>query len=174
MSKQSYDHPNVIVFPPLIPIVTIAMGITLQWLRPLALLAHVDLAWRVVTGVALLVAGVLFASTGRYALMRRGTNVNPLRPATALVTEGVFGWTRNPMYVGVSFAVIGIALVFAVDWLLLLFVASLVLLHYGVVLREEQYLEHKFGDGYRCYKSDVARYLRPIKPRVVSSSTTGS
>jgi protein-S-isoprenylcysteine O-methyltransferase Ste14 len=78
------------------------------------------------------------------------------------------------MYVGVSSAVIGIALVFAVDWLLLLFVASLVLLHYGVVLREEQYLEHKFGDEYRCYKSDVARYLRPIKPRVVSSSTTGS
>ena len=39
MSKQSYDHPNAI-FHSLIPIVTIAMGITLQWLRPLASLAH--------------------------------------------------------------------------------------------------------------------------------------
>jgi protein-S-isoprenylcysteine O-methyltransferase Ste14 len=127
MSKQSYDHPNVIVSPPLIPIVTIAIGITLQWLRPLALLTHVGLAWRVVTGVALLVAGVFLASTGRYALVRRGTNVNPLHPATTLVTDGIFGWTRNPMYVGVSFAAIGIALVFAFDWLLLLFVGGLVL-----------------------------------------------
>ena len=90
----------------------------------------------------------------------------------ALVTDGFLDAQSHG--VGVSFAVIGIVLVFAFDWLLLLFVAGLVLLHYGVVLREEQYLEHKFGDGYRCYKSDVARYLRPIKPRVVSSSTTGS
>lgn len=160
MSEQSYDRPNVIVFPPLIPIVTIALGITLQWLRPLALLARVDLTWRVAAGALLLVAGVLFAATGRYALMRRGTNVNPLRPATALVTDGIFGWTRNPMYVGVSFVAIGLAIVFAFDWVLLLFAASLVLLHYGVILREEQYLEHKFGEEYHRYKSDVARYLR--------------
>jgi protein-S-isoprenylcysteine O-methyltransferase Ste14 len=52
----------------------------------------------------------------------------------------------------------GIALVFALDWLLLLIVPSVLLLHFGVVKREEQYLERKFGDQYRHYKLNVARY----------------
>ena len=54
--------------------------------------------------------------------------------------------------------IFGIALVFALDWLLLLIVPSLLVLHFGVVKREEEYLERKFGDRYRIYRSNVARY----------------
>jgi protein-S-isoprenylcysteine O-methyltransferase Ste14 len=53
---------------------------------------------------------------------------------------------------------LGIAFVFALDWLVLLIVPSLLILHFGVVRREEQYLERKFGEQYRQYKLQVPRY----------------
>ena len=89
---------------------------------------------------------------------RLGTNVSPLRPTTALATDGIFSWTRNPLYIGGTLVMFGIALVFAIDWLLLLIPPSLLILHFGVVRREEEYLERKFGDPYRRYRLNVARY----------------
>ena len=71
-----------------------------------------------------------------------------------LVTEGVFGQTRHPLYVGVSAALCGIALIFRLDWLLLLIVPSCVILHFAIVRPEEL-----FGDAYQRYKARVPRYL---------------
>jgi protein-S-isoprenylcysteine O-methyltransferase Ste14 len=158
MSKTSQDHPRVIVFPPIILATTIALGSILQWLWPIGLLATVIQTWRIPVGVAVVLAGVLLAATGRRMLVRLGTNVSPLQPTTALATDGVFGWTRNPLYSGGMLVILGITLVFALDWLLLLIVPSLLVLHFGVVKREEEYLERKFGDRYRIYRSNVARY----------------
>jgi protein-S-isoprenylcysteine O-methyltransferase Ste14 len=92
-------------------------------------------------------------------LIRRGTNVNPLRPTTALAMEGIFNWTRNPIYVGGTTAMIGIAFLFALDWLLVLVVPSLLVLHFAVVKREEEYLMRKFHEEYRRYTTRVPRYL---------------
>ena len=156
MPKSSTDHPKVIVFPPIILATTIALGSVLQWLWPIGLLATAIQTWRIPVGVVL--AGVLLAATGRRTLVRLSTNVSPLQPTTALATDGVFGWTRNPLYSGGMLVIFGIALVFALDWLLLLIVPSLLVLHFGVVKREEEYLERKFGDRYRIYRSNVARY----------------
>jgi len=158
MSKSSQDHPRVIVFPPIILATTIALGSILQWLWPIGLLATVIQTWRIPVGVAVVLAGVLLAATGRRMLVRLGTNVSPLQPTTALATDGVFGWTRNPLYSGGMLVIFGVALVFALDWLLLLIVPSLLVLHFGVVKREEEYLERKFGARYRIYRSNVARY----------------
>ncbi|MET0874115.1 MAG: isoprenylcysteine carboxylmethyltransferase family protein [Pseudolabrys sp.] len=153
MPKSSTDHPKVIVFPPIILATTIALGSVLQWLWPIGLLATAIQTWRIPVGVAVILAGVLLAATGRRTLVRLGT----LQPTTALATDGVFGWTRNPLYSGGMLVIFGIALVFALDWLLLI-VPSLLVLHFGVVKREEEYLERKFGDRYRIYRSTVARY----------------
>lgn len=158
MPKSSTDHPKVIVFPPIILATTIALGSVLQWLWPIGLLATAIQTWRIPVEVAVILAGVLLAATGRRTLVRLGTNVSPLQPTTALATDGVFGWTRNPLYSGGMLVIFGIALVFALDWLLLLIVPSLLVLHFGVVKREEEYLERKFGDRYRIYRSNVARY----------------
>lgn len=158
MSKSSLDHPRVIVFPPIILATTVVLGSVLQWLWPIGPLATVNQTWRIPVGVAVTLAGVLLAATGRRMLVQLGTNVSPLRPTTALATDGVFGWTRNPLYSGGMLVIFGIALVFALDWLLLLIVPSLLILHFGVVRREEEYLERKFGDRYRIYRSNVARY----------------
>jgi len=158
MPKSSQDHPNVIIFPPIILATTIVLGSALQWLCPIGALATMSLAWRILVGVGLIFAGIVLAATGRRILMRLGTKVSPLQPTTALATDGVFSWTRNPLYSGGALAVFGVGLVFALDWLVLLILPSLVILHFGVVRREERYLEQKFGDRYRLYKLHVSRY----------------
>jgi protein-S-isoprenylcysteine O-methyltransferase Ste14 len=158
MSESSADHPKVIVFPPLILAATLVIASILQWLWPVGLLATSIQIWRIPVGVVAILAGVLLAATGRRTLVRLGTNVSPLQPTTALATDGVFAWTRNPLYGGGMLVLVGIALAFAIDWLVLLIVPSLLILHFGVVRREERYLEQKFGDAYRRYKSIVPRY----------------
>jgi protein-S-isoprenylcysteine O-methyltransferase Ste14 len=158
MPKSSQDHPNVIIFPPIILATTIVLGFAVQWLCPIGALATTSLAWWIPVGVGVICTGVLLAATGRRILVRLGTNVSPLQPTTALATDGVFSWTRNPLYSGGTLALLGVALVFALDWSVVLILPGLLILHFGVVKREEQYLERKFGDRYRLYKMHVPRY----------------
>ena len=103
--------------------------------------------------------GVLLPVIGSHSLTLHGTNISPLAPTTVLVTEGVFSWTRNPFYTGGTLAMLGLAFLLDIDWLLVLAIPSAVLLHFGVVKPEETYLSAKFGDTYRHYKEAVPRYL---------------
>jgi protein-S-isoprenylcysteine O-methyltransferase Ste14 len=152
------DTPNVVIFPPLIPLSVLVAGVVLNFLIPLGLLAHVFLLGRIAVGAIAFVAGVGMVIGANRIFQRIGTNTRPSLPTLALGTTGIFTWTRNPMYVGGSLALLGIAIGFALDWVILLLVASLPLIHYGIILREERYLERKFGDEYRRYKEKVPRY----------------
>jgi protein-S-isoprenylcysteine O-methyltransferase Ste14 len=159
MTDNSNDTPGVIIFPPLIPLSVLVVGIILNLLMPLDLLAHVPLPGRIVVGIIAFVVGLGMVIGANRIFRRIGTNVRPSQPTLALATTGMFTWTRNPMYVGGSIALLGIAIGCALDWVLLLLVLSLPLVHYGIILREERYLERKFGDEYRRYKTKVPRYL---------------
>ena len=88
-----------------------------------------------------------------------GTNVNPSRPATTIVSSGPFRFTRNPLYVGVTLIFGGLTLAFNTWWGFIVLVPVLITMHFGVVLREERYLERKFGEPYRQYRSRVRRYF---------------
>jgi protein-S-isoprenylcysteine O-methyltransferase Ste14 len=169
---QLHDRPDVMVFPPLIPLATLAIACGLQWWMPLAVIDGVGRGWRIGAGAIAIVAGAIITISGRIALVRLGTNVNPSQPTTALATRGIFALTRNPLYVGILPVMCGIALVFALDWLVLLVVPSYFVLHFCVIRREEQYLERKFGEDYRRYKARVPRYTWPFLGR--SSSPTRS
>lgn len=159
MSDTSFDRPDIMVFPPVIPLTTLAIAGVLQWLIPIGLMARMDSPVRVAIGMIVAISGLVTVSAGRRALQRGKTNISPSLPATTLVTDGVFAYTRNPLYVGGSLALCGIALLFDLDWMLLLMLPAFALLHYAVVLREERYLERKFGDAYRRYRISVPRYF---------------
>jgi protein-S-isoprenylcysteine O-methyltransferase Ste14 len=156
----SQDVPRVVVFPPLVRLITIASSILLQPLFPLHLFAHLNRYARLPLGAVLLLAGIGLMASGRSALTRMGTNVQPSLPTLVLVKTGIYRWTRNPMYVGGCVAMFGVAFLCSLDWLPLIFPASLVVLHFGIIKREERYLERKFGDEYLGYASRVPRYLR--------------
>ncbi len=172
--SQSHDHPDVIVFPPLIPLATLAIACGLQWWMPLGLIAGINLLWRIGAGAIAIIAGAFITISGRLALVRLGTNVNPLQPTTALATQGIFSLTRNPLYVGILPVMCGLALIFSLDWLLLLVAPSYFILHFCVIKREEHYLERKFGEDYRRYTARVPRYVWPFMPRISSPRTSGN
>lgn len=150
------DKPNVLMLPPLLYAVGLAVGFLLQWVVPRPILATSARYW---IGGLVLALGVVLAIWGRHVMERAGTNVNPTLPTTALVTTGPFRVSRNPLYVALTLVYIGLALLANALWVLLLVVPVLFVLHNGVVRREERYLEAKFGETYRAYRSRVRRYL---------------
>ena len=156
---QPKDHPGVIAPPPLIALATLLLGLFLSWLVPLYVLATLLSFWeRVVIGAVLVIAGCALPIAARRHFLDLGTNVNPWKPALQLATTGVYRYVRNPMYVGLMLLVGGFGIGFAADWTLVLLVPMAFVLRHGVVLREERYLEVKFGDDYRRYKTRVPRW----------------
>ena len=91
-------------------------------------------------------------------MLRARTNIDPYKPATALVTGGPYRFTRNPIYVAMTLLYVGAALSFRIIPALILLPIALLLLQFGVIRREERYLEAKFGDRYRQYRSRVRRW----------------
>ena len=90
---------------------------------------------------------------------RAGTNINPLKPSLVIVDDGPFRFTRNPLYIGMTFVHVALAVLVDSVWLLLLLVPLLVVLDWGVIRREERYLEATFGGDYLAYKVRVRRGL---------------
>ena len=149
--------PGVVVFPPVLFASTLAVGALLQWVLPLRFW---DARWpRWVVGAALLGGGLSVALWGEKTMQRAGTEVRPDRPSTALVDGGPFRFSRNPLYVAVTTMFLGVAFLANAAWFLLLLVPMVAVLHFGVVRREERYLEGKFGEPYRAYRSRVRRYF---------------
>jgi protein-S-isoprenylcysteine O-methyltransferase Ste14 len=162
MMAETRDTPGVIAPPPLLAAAAVVLGLLLDWLLP-AYLLRVLLSFpeRMVIGVVLLAAGLALVVSANLAFRDAGTNVEPWKPSLAIVTRGIFAWLRNPMYVGGLVALIGLAVLLASDWMVVMTVALAFVLHLGVVKREERYLEAKFGDAYRRYKETVPRYGWP-------------
>src|SRR5262245_12473911 len=95
----------------------------------------------------------------RGLITRGGSNVPTNLPTTAIVESGPYRFTRNPIYLGQFLGLIGLAIAFDNLWLLIMLVPFALVIRYGVVAREEAYLERKFGDVYRGYRSRVRRWL---------------
>ncbi|UYN96018.1 MAG: isoprenylcysteine carboxylmethyltransferase family protein [Enhydrobacter sp.] len=72
---------------------------------------------------------------------------------------GPYRFTRNPIYLGMMVGQVGLAIAFDSLWLLVTLVPFALVLRYGVVAREEAYLERKFGDDYRRFRARVGRWV---------------
>ena len=73
----------------------------------------------------------------------RGTPSEPWKPVATLVTDGIFGRMRNPMYVGGILFLAGLSIALASSWMLVMTILSALVLHFGVVKREERYLDRQ-------------------------------
>ena len=117
---------------------------------------HLPAGW--LGAIVFLLALALFA-WAIVTVTRAGSNVPTTRPTTAIVESGPYRFTRNPIYVGMCVGLVGLAIAFDELWLLIVLVPFALVIRYGVIAREEAYLERKFGDVYRGYRSRVRRWL---------------
>ena len=135
----------------------LALGLILQALQPLPFSFHA-LPLRITGGFLLLVGLALSAAVMRH-FRRAGTPVSPWRASRHLVVSGPHPFSRNPDYLGQALVVWGLALLLDSAWILLTALPALILVRYGVIAREEQYLDSRFGEEYRRYRSRVRRWL---------------
>jgi len=111
-----------------------------------------------VIGDALIGAGLVWMAYGIVTFLRARTSVVPDRPARQLVTWGPYGLSRNPMYVGITSAYLGIAIANNHAWPLVLLPFALIAMT-AIIRREEAYLHTAFGDAYDQYCRRVRRWV---------------
>jgi protein-S-isoprenylcysteine O-methyltransferase Ste14 len=151
------DTAQVIIRPPLAWGLAVIAGLALNWLVPWPFLpADVPAGW---LGALVFVLALALFAWSIVTMTRAGSNVPTNRPTTTIVESGPYRFTRNPIYLGMFLGLIGLAIAFNNLWLLLMLVPFALLIRYGVVAREEAYLERKFGEVYRGYRSRVRRWL---------------
>lgn len=156
MSEEIVDNPGVIAFPPLLFAGTLAIGLLLHFIFPVTFLPRLI---AIASGVVVFVGAAVIAISAFRAMRRAQTAVDPSRPTTAIVSDGAFGFSRNPIYLSLTMLYVGIALLFNALWALLLLLPLVVVVQSGVIKREEHYLERKFGDEYLRYKASVRRWV---------------
>jgi protein-S-isoprenylcysteine O-methyltransferase Ste14 len=145
--------------PPVLYLACLLLGLALDRVLPLPLILPEAALFRWTVGGGLILIGVAILAAGVRNFSRAATPVPSNQPVRALVTTGIHGWSRNPIYVGMCLLYAGIGIAARRPWVLILALPLVVILRYGVVAREETYLERRFGDAYREYKARVRRWL---------------
>lgn len=150
------DHADVKIHPPIL----LGIHIGVAWLmgRFLVLPAEIPTVVRVI-GLGLAGVGFLLGLLSLAAFMTARTTVNPHGSVRAVVSSGVYRFTRNPIYLGMVFMLIGFPLIFGNVWGIFLAPVFIFLMNKLVIEHEEAYLEKKFGEGYTGYKRRVRRWL---------------
>jgi protein-S-isoprenylcysteine O-methyltransferase Ste14 len=150
---------GVIVRPPLLFLAALLLGLASDRLLPLPFaVPEASVVHWTIAG-SLILIGLALAAAGIRNFSRARTPVPTNQPTRTLVTTGIHGWTRNPIYLGMFLVYGGIGVAARSPWILILTLPVATAIRYGVVAREEAYLERRFGDAYRDYKATVRRWL---------------
>jgi len=137
----------------------VLLGLALDHILPLPFVVpRFDPVPRLFPGV-LIVAGLVLFAAGVRTFSRAATPLPTNQPARVLVTTGIYRWTRNAIYLSFFLVYGGIGVATRSPWIVTLLLPLVITIRYGVVAREEAYLEQRFGNGYQNYKARVRRWL---------------
>jgi protein-S-isoprenylcysteine O-methyltransferase Ste14 len=150
---------GVIARPPLLFLGALLLGAVADRRLPVSDAVQDKGTVRWVVGSSLILAGLGLFVTGIANFSAAATPVPTNEPSRALVTTGIHGWTRNPIYLGMFLVYGGIGIAARSPWTLVLGLPLAVTIRCGVVAREERYLARRFGDAYRDYTARVPRWL---------------
>jgi len=157
--RQGDNTAGVVTHPPLIYLAGLLAGWGADHLLTLPALPGLAGETGIYVAALLGIAGLLLVLAAAGLFVRAGTSIPPHRPSSALVTGGLYRFSRNPIYVGVTLVYLAVTAYFASLGALLLLPAVLLVMEFGVVRREERYLERRFGAAYRDYKARVRRWF---------------
>ena len=150
---------GVVARPPLLFLAALLLGFVADRLLSLRFpVPGTDPVHWIVAG-SLILIGLAVAAAGIRNFLRARTPVPTNQPTRALVTTGIHGWSRNPIYLGMFLLYGGIGMAVRSPGSCILALPLAIALRWGVVAREEAYLERRFGDTYRDYKARVRRWV---------------
>jgi protein-S-isoprenylcysteine O-methyltransferase Ste14 len=150
------DNPGVKIPPPLAYLSMLILGIFLHshW-------AHGQMAplYLTLIGAAIAAVGILITLPQARRHKKEGTNVEPWKPTNVIISTGLYGYSRNPIYLGMTLIYLGVSIAAGSLGAALLLPFVLVFMRYYVIAREESYLERSFGEEYLNYKRKVRRWI---------------
>lgn len=150
------DNAGVKVLPPFIYLGFIFLSLILNYYIGFNLFAW----WsQMVIGILLMGLGSGIAAAAFTQFTQIGTGVKPITPTTQIVSDGIFAYTRNPMYLGLTLVYVGFMVLCDIFWGLVLTIPLVFIIRHYAIAREEEYLSDKFGEEYEEYKSKVRRWL---------------
>ncbi len=156
MTDTSDTTPGIAVPPPIVYLAYFLATLLIDWRRPAPLLST---PVQYILGALLIAGGLVLGAFAIREFRRRGTKFDVRKKATALVTGGVFQYSRNPGYVGVTLVYLGAAVMVDSLWIMLGVLPSMHWTHRKAIKREEAHLEELFGDDYRAYKARVRPWV---------------
>ena len=164
------DIPGVIAPPPLIYIGFLLAGwVIFRFANPAAVGPDVagwlglgfgmETQTRRIVSLPLIIGGLLLDGAAAGYFRRLGTAVEPWKPSTVLATDGLYRFSRNPIYLGFAITYVGLAVAMDSVLVLLLLIPCLLVVDRFVIRREERYLSARFGPDYDAYRARVRRWL---------------
>ncbi len=156
MRNATADHADVITSPTMIFAGVLVLGFGLDMIWPAAFLPE---GWGLPLGLIVIFAALNIKLFAVREMVRVKTNLNIRKPAIDIATSGIYGVSRNPLYVGMILLNTGIGCIVNSLWIFLLSAGLAAVLQKGVIEAEEAYLEKKFGDKYLRYKVKVRRWI---------------
>lgn len=132
------------------------IGLSLLFHNLCPILAIISYTW---IGLVLIIIGIVIVALANSILLKKRTSVRPFDNPSSLVTSGPFRWSRNPIYLGMSFALLGIAIFLSSLVSFIFPLAFIIILDRSFIQNEESKLEELFGEEYLAYKRKVRRWL---------------
>jgi protein-S-isoprenylcysteine O-methyltransferase Ste14 len=144
------------VLPPAYFLASLVLMAALAFVWPIAPL--VAWPWRA-SGVVPIAAGVWLNLAADRAFKERGTTVKPFERSSALMTDGAFRLTRNPMYLGMVLILIGVALLLGALTPILVAAGFAAIVETRFIPVEERMLAETFGDAWTAYRARTRRWI---------------
>lgn len=156
--KAKKDSPGVYIPPPLFYVATFVSAISIQKKIPI-INSLFEEQWIKYSGVVLLLLSLFFLIRSLRQFFLTKNTVVLIKPATSLQTDGIYGVTRNPMYVGLAFVYLGLSCLLGNWWNFILFPVLFFVVQEYIIKSEERYLAREFGQDFINYTKNVRRWL---------------
>ena len=156
LKEMDVDSPQVKIPPPVVFLGCIILGLVLDNLMPMFVVPREQRGW---WGVLFFVPGAFIIIWCVKKFKRAGTNIEPWKRATHLIMDGLYRYSRNPIYGGGILLLLGIGLGLNNLWICLTVVPFFMFLNGMIIPKEEKYLESKFRESYISYKRRVRRWI---------------
>lgn len=153
------DASSPFVWPPVIYVSAAVLSGMLAWFAGWPFEPPGQGAWWRFAGSAVIVMGLALLVMAGARFNRAKTPIAPTEPTQVLVFDGVYRYTRNPMYLGMTSILSGLGIALDQLWFLIAVPIAMIAVTKLAIEREEAYLERRFGAPYTAYKTTVRRWL---------------
>ena len=157
MSKTNSKAAKTWFFPPYLVITSLISSLTLEYLYPVAFTTGSSIQFFL--GLVIIIVSIILFYCTFIIFKSNAENPHPRSVTTQLFLGGTYKYSRNPIYLGFVLMLIGCSICFNSVWYLVFAILELILLHFGVILPEEKYLEKEFDKVYLEYKNSVRRWI---------------